>query len=195
MQFEVIMAGRKRRSGARERNGRPQRKSVLAEKDLQIATAAGQPHRRGIPLQIITDPKAATALGRLHLRKVINQAQYDAGDKYSAIAERYRAVIDGPADLIGHSLERKNGGKPWFSQEEAEQRTTAHRNAFSYLEKTAGQRCACAVARVAIQDRPVEGDEVIYLRRGLTALAEHFGLTNQRKRHLSEIDARSVRPA
>src|SRR5690349_23748682 len=93
-------AGRKRKAGNREKNGRVQRERGI---DQNLA-AAEMPHRtaevcylslrRAIPCDKRHDPKAEHPLGRLNLVGAISDAQYDAGCRFRDEVIRYRWVLD-----------------------------------------------------------------------------------------------------
>jgi hypothetical protein len=166
------MKGRKRKTTTREPNGRAQRTSI----DVK-AVAQTMPHRQEVKPEIRHDPLAETKLGRLRLNGWITQPQYEAGDKYREIVLRYRAVIDAPRgeQSLAGVIVGPWGGSGALDDDEARRRKDQYDAAFEALECGAGNRAARAVAHVAIYNRIefVLSD----LRNGLTALAEHFGLT------------------
>src|SRR5690349_25039535 len=102
-------AGRKRKAGNREKNGRVQRERGI---DQNLA-ASEMPHRtaevcylslrRAIPCDKRHDPKAEHPLGRLNLVGAISDAQYDAGCRFRDEVIRYRRGMDGgeKGDSVG----------------------------------------------------------------------------------------------
>jgi len=168
------MRGRKRNVVVvRERNGRAKR---VAVEPNEIAQA--MPHRKEVAPEIRHDPMAETKLGRLRLVNRITVPQYDAGVKYRDIVGRYRAAICAPRGISTPS----RGGE--MSDEMALKLKDKYDAAFEALEDGAGNRAAKAVAHVAVYDR--SDFNMDDLRRGLSTLASHFGLTrvlNFARRH------------
>lgn len=169
----MAKAGRKRKvTVVRQPNGQPRRIAV----DVK-AIAQTMPHRQEVQPEIRHDPLAETKLGRLRLGGWITQPQYEAGDKYREIVRRYRTVIDAPRGEVSMSgvIVGPWGGSSDLDDDEAQRRKDQYNSAFEALECGAGNRAARAVAHVAVYNRVefVMDD----LRRGLTVLAEHFGLT------------------
>jgi hypothetical protein len=165
-----IMVGRKRKKGPREANGRLRRVKAADPK----AVAKLQPHRRGVPAAVAHDPKAECILGRLCLNGFINEMQYQAGVKYRTTVTRYRSAIEAPraseASMTGALAGPSGGGSPISEQRQIEIRNRYMR-AFEALEQAGAAR---DVAHCAVFDRPpFELDKV---RRGLDALALHYGL-------------------
>jgi hypothetical protein len=167
------MRGRKRKFKVeRQPNGQARRKAV----DVK-AIAQTMPHRQEVRPEIRHDPLAETKLGRLRLAGRITQPQYEAGDKYADIVRRYRAVISAPGGEVSMAgvIVGPWGGSGAMDDEEATRRKDQYNAAFEALECGAGNRSARAVAHVAVYNR-LEFD-LTDLKRGLTVLAEHFGLT------------------
>lgn len=171
------MRGRKRKFKVeRQPNGQARRKAV----DVN-AIAQTMPHRQEVRAEIRHDPLAETKLGRLRLAGRITQPQYEAGDKYREIVLRYRAVISAPRGEVSMSgvIVGPWGGSGMMDDDEAQRRKDQYNSAFEALESGAGNRAARAVAHVAVYSR-MEFD-LTDLKRGLTVLAEHFGLTRPAK--------------
>ncbi len=188
-----MIVGRKRRQNIkRQPNGQPSRERGIDPK----AIAQLMPHRRLVPADVAHDPKAESELGRLCLNGWITEAQYQAGVKYRDIVQRYRIVIDCPrsteASMNGVIVGPWAGGgelckcRNWHEKCEkapggrcALDRMEKYNAAFEHLEANAGNRGARAVAHCVMQDKKIP--HVAHLKCGLTALAEHFGLTFVRK--------------
>jgi hypothetical protein len=92
--------GRNRKSGPREKNGRPQREKIDVD-----AIAASMPHRAWIPprkdkngkmVDQRRDHKAENPFGRLLLVGSITEVEYEAGQKFRRDYLRYRTAIDSP---------------------------------------------------------------------------------------------------
>ena len=165
-----IMVGRKRKKGLREPNGRVQRAKAVDPN----AVAKRQPHRRGVPAAVAHDPKAECIMGRLCLNGFISETQYEAGVKYRGAVMRYRSAIEAPraseASMTGVLAGPSGGGSPISEQRQIEVRNRYMR-AFEAIEQAGAAR---DVAHCAVFDRPpFELDKV---RRGLDALALHYGL-------------------
>src|ERR1700732_3573938 len=97
--------GRKRKWGAREKNGRAIRKPKQEQIDAAINQARNQPHRRGLRSNDRISELAESALGRLSLTYIrasgrdvalISAGERAAGEAFAAIVASYRGVIEGP---------------------------------------------------------------------------------------------------
>lgn len=146
--------------------------------------ASLQPHRRCVREEDRLSEKAESPLGRLNLRDVITDEQYEAGLRYALIVGQYQAIIGVPRSTSGAGRgfpctgEATCGavaGIPCLCRE----RRVRYDAAFEAL-MGAGQRAAKAVARVAVWRE--EAADVEHLRTGLINLARHFGLTGRRDR-------------
>ena len=169
------MIGRKRKNVKRQPNGQPSRERGLDPK----LVAAGQPHRQGIPLNVIHDPAGETNFGKLMLLKQISQVQYQAGLNWRDIVGRYRAIVGvprhDPVSMAGVIVGPWGGGGE-LSQDVIDRRRGEYEEAYCALAKS-GNRPTRAVNHWAIYDR---GDYALaYLICGLDALAIHFGLTRR----------------
>ena len=97
----MARAGRKRKPGTRERNGRLKR-PTLAEmiareqeaRDIEKVTVLAQPHRRGD-----TDPWCASALGRFCIAYRLRRECYDAGLIYASMKSKWLAAVGAPRDV------------------------------------------------------------------------------------------------
>ena len=149
--------------------------------------ASQQPHRRWLPEDVRLDQKADSILGCLNLVSSISDDQYEAGRKYAHVVGQYRASINPPAGTSGN-------GKGYICQAsiclrpppgeqiecECRRRKEAADSAFHAVME-AGQLAAKTVARVAVWNEQCPFGYLGDLKRGLSALAKHYGLTNRRK--------------
>ena len=97
-------ANRKRKSGAREPNGRPQRSTVQQLKDMErdrsiseMKTVMGQPHRRG--LSDPTDPRAESAFGRFCIRRRLRLEIRKGAEDFARLVRGWRAAVGVPTEL------------------------------------------------------------------------------------------------
>lgn len=177
-------AGRKRKAGKRHPGGQ----LVKPQIDLKTRTSR-QPHRRVLKDELRTDERAASALGRLMLRDVIDNDQYDAGERYAFVVGEFRATINAPRATAGSGrgfecLARVI--KDLASCGDADncaclRRRRRYEDAFEALHD-AGRAALMAVNRVAVQGTEPTPEELVYLVVGLRALARHFGLTTAPRR-------------
>ena len=89
--------GRKRKWGARERNGRAKRKPKDELIEERVRLARSQPHRAGLKSNDRPSEFAESSLGRL-LPQASSSAQGEraAGEAFAGIVAAYRSVIEGP---------------------------------------------------------------------------------------------------
>jgi hypothetical protein len=80
-----MRAGRRRKSGKRERNGRAQRPPVVVRDVRDVALS--QPHRRGS-----NDPFLESPLGRFVLCHKLDRLVYDAALGYAKLVRRIFAI-------------------------------------------------------------------------------------------------------
>ena len=158
--------GRPRKSGPRYKSGRLNVRRLSDDK-----LAALQPHRRDLPESERLSPKAITTLGQLNLQRRITDEQYEAGERYRAVVNAYRAVICAVDPLMAPAP----GWGRDLSDDEARRRTEAYNSAYIALWR-AGQGPAKWVSRVAIYDETCPISAFPDLVRGLQALAIHYGL-------------------
>jgi hypothetical protein len=165
--------GRKRKIGFRHPSG------DLVRLQFDARGLAGlQPHRVWLPEEKRMDQKAASPLGCLNLLGVLTNAQYLAGVRYAVVVGKYRAVIETPRAISGAGrgydcpgdLKCGRDGAPC----ECRRRKERYDAAFAAVLEP-GQRAARAVARVAVHGEPCPRGALPDLKRGLDALAKHFG--------------------
>jgi hypothetical protein len=165
---EVVITrkGRKRRSGYRTPSGDLARQKRPDDRLL----AAMQPHRRQLPEKDRLSEKAVTVLGRLNLFGRITDEQAEAGRKYAAGVNAYRAVIGSMDPLMSPAPGFGKG----MSDEEAIRRKEAYDAAFELLSQL-GNRPIRAVNKAAVYENTAYG-AIDDLRLGLNALVRHYGL-------------------
>lgn len=146
------------------------------------AMASQQPHRRWLPEAVRLDQKADSVLGCLNLINIISDGQYEAGQRYARIVGQYRASIQTPAGTSGNG--KGYICKPMHCMRpppgvviecECARRKENYDSAFAAVFEV-GQKAARAVARVAVHGEPCPRGGLADLKRGLSALAKHFGI-------------------
>lgn len=176
--------GRKRKAGRRHPNG-----ALVREKrpDDRIR-ASRQPHRRAMTKDDRLDERAESALGRLNLRRLISNDEYDAGLRYAAVVGAYRAAIEAPTSTAGsgrgfeclaESFAHPDACRADPDGCACRRRRSRYDSAFECLLREAGQRGAKVVARVAVHGEEIAQQDLVYLKAGLQALEHHFGLTRR----------------
>ena len=125
-----------------------------------------------------------SALGRLRKLGVIDEHELEAGKKFHALwdrARRHYLDAPNPNPKIG-SLDRGFGHEPDLSEEMIE-RGLRSKEAYDAAYKVIIE---CGVQVVTVIESVCFGDEVPwrldYAKKGLSALARHFGLSNGRSR-------------
>ena len=175
----MARSGRRRKPGPRYRSG-----ELVPEKFDFRALAALQPHRVWLPQEKRLDQKADSPLGCLNLLGVISDAQYRAGLRYAVVVGKYRAVIETPRATAGSGRGYDCPGSALCAREadgcECARRKALYDAAFAAVME-AGQVAARAVARVAVYGEPCPQGALAALKRGLDALARHFGWLGQRR--------------
>ena len=176
-------AGRKRKTGKRERNGR-----ILRERGIDPnAVAAQLPHRtadvywldlrRAIPIEKRHDAKAEHPLGRLNLVGAVSDAQYDAGCRFRDEVIRYRRVLD-----IRKERQSVAGfGQPQAStpKELDDQRAVEIMREYMAAFEAIGSRTAqAAIKHIVILERELEPSLFGHLTFGLKNLIVHYDLTS-----------------
>lgn len=172
--FVLNRRGRKRKSGKRSKCGKLYVTEVeLIRRAREVVLA--QPHRRSLPEALQLDQRAESPLGMLNLTGHISEAEYLAGKRWDLVVKRYRSVISAPDP----TMQPVAGLGYDIPAEEAAKRKETYDRAYEAMHE-AGQKAQHAVSRVAVYGEPCPGGRIPDLRRGLAALARHFGLTNQR---------------
>jgi hypothetical protein len=189
--MQVNRKGRKRKSGRRTASGM----LIRAPIDFR-AMATLQPHRIVLPEALRGDEKAESVLGCLNLiyriskrtagnRPGITDEQYEAGRRYSVLVGAYRAMAGAPRSTAGSG----NGGHACSTG--TCDKCQATMDQYMRAHEAIGRDCGgiprisrqthAAVNWVVIEDNLCNADQLEWLKRGLSALARHFGLTNHRK--------------
>src|SRR5262245_20185506 len=179
--------GRPRKAGKRYPGGKLKRPSPRE-------IAATMPHRRALGDKAV-DQLAENELGRLVLRNVISGIEALAGDYYAGRWRGYVATLAGPRRLGGgHLVSLDCGG---CQRGEAfcfcELRKTLWLEAHASLRR-AGWPALIAVQQVALHGMECPPERLAPLRLGLSALAQHFGLT-PRPTRFTKMPALSSAPA
>lgn len=177
---QIVRTGRKRKKGYRKASG----DLVLDSKLLDLAktTAETQPHRQSVSASLRFDAKAATSLGRLHLKGVINLDQYTAGDTYARRFARYVASIEAPfhgGSIAG--IMQPTGGQPMTVDAAKDAREKYNELFECFGSGRIGQIRAKVVARACIHDLDVFSSQHDFLKEGLDLLVHKLGLTRNRK--------------
>lgn len=146
------------------------------------ALASQQPHRRWLPEKVRLDQKADSVLGCLNLINVISDDQHEAGQRYARIVGQYQASIGTPTALSGNGkgyiCKPMHCMRPPAGVEticECRRRKEHYDAAFAAVIE-GGQKAAKVVARVAVWNEPYPRGQLGDLKRGLSALAKHFGI-------------------
>lgn len=163
----ISRKGRKRKSGRRTPCGDLARERRPDDRLL----AALQPHRRALPEKHRLSEKAVTVLGRLNLFGRITDEQLEAGRKYAAGVNAYRAVI-GAIDPLMAAAPGFGKGIP---DDEAKRRKEVYDAAFEILQDL-GNKPIRAVNRAAVYEDACYGtlDDLLL---GLSTLVRFYGLT------------------
>src|SRR5262245_14880821 len=168
--------GRPRKTGPRYRSGH-RVKAAVSPREV----AASMPHRRGLG-EKATDQRAESELGRLVLRGDLDATLGLAGETYLGLWRGYVFSLGGPREL-------SQGGEAGFTCDGCEVpkhcRCWFRRKVFEEAQQVLfGCHAAVvwAVEHVVIHDYALTGRWDIHpLRAGLSALADHFGLTPRGK--------------
>jgi hypothetical protein len=198
-------AGRKRKAGRRA----SERETINDRAPDDRTRTMRQPHRRTLPTQLRGDERAESPLGRMALRRVIDDDQYDAGNLFSGAVGAYAATIGTPAAIsgtLGHLVASnypndaeavgselsggcaaEQSGAAEFCRDNPEQcdclsRRRRYMRAYEALHVAVGHRGLLVVLRVVVHREDIAREDIVYLKRGLAALAAHFGLIAPRKR-------------
>ncbi|CAB4171875.1 hypothetical protein UFOVP1349_5 [uncultured Caudovirales phage] len=171
----VSRAGRRRKQGNREPNGKPQR--VYINHKAQVAS---QPHRIVVAESFRAFPEAGSDFGCLMLNKHITPAQHEAGRRYAMDATAYRAQILGAPspDPRGCDPLRASGGGAEVKPEVARAIRDAYNRAFEAVNN-AGNRAARAVKEYAVFGKKLDvadGYSLKLLILGLDRLVLHYGV-------------------
>jgi hypothetical protein len=179
--------GRPRKTGPRHKNGHL--KAVMAESPRE--RAAHMPHRRGLGEHAV-DPAAESELGRMRLRGEVSEPEETAGYVYARMWRGYVSTLNAPGSP-GEGQGRVSAcvGCP---SPLTQKFCICDLRRRIYLEATgvlvaAGRGVSPLLRYVVIYDRPCRFMDLPVLKLGLSALADHYGLTNHRKRAYAKNNA------
>jgi hypothetical protein len=186
--------GRNRKLGTRYASG-----DIVRSQSEAQRLAAAQPHRAWLPERKRLDQRAGSPFGCLNLMGVLTDRQYRAGLRYAGVVGKYRAVIESPRATAGAGRGYDCPGDTACGHEgrracECRERKARYDAAFAALGD-AGQRAARAVARVAVYGEQCPSGALDHLKRGLNALAVHFGLIVRRPAPVLEPNAARAKSA
>jgi hypothetical protein len=188
--------GRPPKMGERYRSGHL--KKIRRGKVLEspATVAAGMPHRKTLGERAL-DQRAESELGRMYLRGDLNEdgerdatvvlrrakALLTAGETYAALWRGYIATLDGPRwPWEGQGRGLACAGCPIPEERKfclCDFRKRIYLEANDVLIST-GSGAVLIVHLVAIDDRSCPAVVLPNLKLGLSALADHFGLTRRR---------------
>lgn len=174
------MASRRKRLAYREPNGKPQRGGErdyppVMVKRLRDAAMAG-----------LRDPEWGTELGRLFLEAAITPEMYAAGKKWCETVAWYHQAI-GVKLMHSPVLERGRGGQEPDPDSEAgriqaakdTERAERFFEAHAVLLSTGAEQAVRNLCE--LNEGPCGMAQLIATRNGLSALANHWGLTERNK--------------
>ena len=175
------MAGRKRKAGKREPNGRIRREAD----DANVDPFKERMRRYGLSERDARDQKSSTVIGRLLLAHAITEAEYEAGARFATDSAAYARCLQSPRG-VGVAETLTGSG-----DDEAHARyvaiiKAAYENARKCLERLQerdgyrGTTIFDAVRFVAEQDLDLP-HLFPGLRVGLRELAGHYGYIAARK--------------
>ena len=173
--------GRPRKTGPRHKNGHL-RRSAADPLDSPRSIAARMPHRRGLGEQALA-PAAECELGRMRLRNEVSEPEGTAGYVYARMWRGYVSTLNAPG-TPGEAQGRVSACDGCSDPERrkfcaCDLRRRIYAEAARVLVSI-GPGVSPAVYAVVILDKAA--GNVPLLRLGLSGLAEHYGLTNHRKR-------------
>lgn len=170
-------AGRKRKRGYREPNGRLQRHEDV------FATVRAQPHRRRYG-DAFRDQRAECELGRLFMDGKIEGAQYQAGVMYRAVVLAMRRAIMAPNPFPG-SIDILSGISAASHRNDNNDAGDNHARSIyadTFRSLTdAGRPATLATNDIVVHDKALNEARgtVTDLLHGLNILARHFGLVGK----------------
>lgn len=165
-------AGRKRKIADRK-GGR----IVAAERtpmDDPTATARAQRFRDGANPENWRDQRRGSVLGRLLIRGLISDEQFEAGERWHGVVHRFARAWNIPMHTPrAVDLNAVRGGSNVdLDPDEAKRIRRAYEDAFYALHE-AGKQATNAVNEACVRD---EVPLLLALRIGLNALIVHFGI-------------------
>lgn len=178
----MARTGRKRKTAAREPNGRLKRPTVdmlnemnHAKAMAETATVRAQPHRRGSDA-----PECSSALGRFWLGLAINdRTLLHAGESYAGLVRRWRAAW-GAKEASVPAEGMTTGEGP------SEKTVRAWRAEIDRIEaKLTQASCAVrfAIDRLVVEDRDLMLQSKLDAHLGLRIIAIELGMLGGRRDH------------
>lgn len=159
--------------------------AVRIVEDPRQEIAKKQPHRRNLPDPL--DPRAECPLGRMRLRGVISESEYEAGCRWRNIYHSWLCSIGAPNPFPaaidwGGSFNEGQAPLSSMSDELDDERSEAIARAFKIGEqalKRQGIRVFHAVNAVAVYEEPEGLGDFEFTakaaKKGLAVLSEIFG--------------------
>lgn len=180
----MARAGRKRKSVAREPNGKPQREGrVSAEQDAMSVAIKYRQSVLGVSAKDVMDQKAATLLGRLCLQGAISNAQWQAGEDWHKLADTMSQLTNAPRGFKTAAA----AGAGVMTDDEAARRWEALKDRFdaanAAIEDHAPveeRRARFIAMRTIIVDQIDQPQMHGALRTALNGLVKHFGLEGRK---------------
>lgn len=177
-----MKAGRKRKPGHREPNGRLQRLRTVAEREGKImAVAIQQRINSGASPETAKDARWGHALGRALLHGRISYRQYAAGEVYTRRAIAYYGQITGTLPRFPSLLARMACGES-TGDEVTPERAREIREAFAELEEALSDgglltTGGAELTRLCVRDIDPKGEMAIGLvREALNKVAHRLRL-------------------
>lgn len=177
-------AGRKRKPGKREPNGRPSRagQSLTAEQEARSVVHDYRQRLFGISDSVDNDKKASTHLGRMCLQGVISEHQWRAGEQWGQLVNARYAAINAPRGLKtgtgdGRMLDPDAEADVFKStKEKLDDANRAVEEHAPMVER----KDRLTALRIAIIDQHYAPHLNGSLRTALNALVRHFGYEGRR---------------
>jgi hypothetical protein len=178
-------AGRPRKAGHHERNGRPQRKAS-AEVREDVMGVVKQQRLRFVGKDEVLSQHAESALGILRIRQIITQAEMDAGTAYASLVRAAKRSYDCPREDpapggLTNMLPGSGGAflsdEQMFTPEQLRERRDACRARYNRAYEAlgdAGYEAIMAVNDAAVRELHIMPDRWPVLKRGLDALRRHL---------------------
>jgi len=174
-------AGRKRRSGKREPNGRIERgpdRRISAEQDAMSVAIGYRQAVLGVKPAHALDQKAGTLIGRLCLSGAISEAQWQAGEDWHDLMEAMYAAAHAPRGFKTPGI--GTGSIP--DEDEEARRYQSLKAAFNAANLAVEDRAPVVerierfkALRMFIVDQVDQPSMHGTLRTALNPLAQHFG--------------------
>jgi hypothetical protein len=177
----MAKAGRKRKAGKREANGRLARepgRRISAEQDAMSVAVDYRQNVLGVKPAHVMDQKAGTLLGRLCLQGAISNAQWQAGEDWHDLTNAMYAAANAPR---GFASSRPSTGQQ-IDEDEETRRYRALKEKFNAANTAVEDHAPVAerierfkALRAIIIDQVDQPSMHGTLRTALNGLARHFG--------------------